>query len=401
MKKESKNPSGNTLDVLQTGVWSMVHWLRFLWPMLLVVGGGWMFFGPAIVNTIESTPHPALVYTIFGACLVAMLSAGMALNQYLLELNLANALLNTKPEERTFVWQACKGRSSFAPVYDLLLGPTRVSANARQTAVAAELEAADHALDARLEFANFLGGALVGLGLVGTFVGLLDTLDDLSKVFSALVNTGGGNVSPTAMFADMVSKLQAPMRGMGTAFVASLYGLLGSLVITLMLVAARKTHAAMNHAVNSVVRRLDYGLRSPQTDASPLQTLLNQITVTNKEQSTAFVQEVDKLGQLMAQQNQAVLGLLQQLADQARNQSSGQGLGHVLAELNAVLRQLQQRFAFSNAHETEHGRAILEQLKLSQKALSQNAAALAVAAQLWTMPEDGAPSSTSSNAPTA
>jgi LysM repeat protein len=53
----------------------------------------------------------------------------------------------------------------------------------------------------------------------------------LSGVFAAL---GGGSGSDSgAMFSTMIVKLQGPMQGMGTAFVASLYGLLGSLVIGL------------------------------------------------------------------------------------------------------------------------------------------------------------------------
>jgi putative cell wall-binding protein len=39
----------------------------------------------------------------------------------------------------------------------------------------------------------------------------------------------------------MISRLQAPMKAMGTAFVASLYGLLGSLIVGLMAYSAKKT----------------------------------------------------------------------------------------------------------------------------------------------------------------
>jgi hypothetical protein len=127
----------------------------------------------------------------------------------------------------------------------------------------AELEAGAFALEQKLELPHFLGGALVGMGLVGTFIGLLGTLEDLSTVFSALVNPSISTMSPTQMFSDMVTKLQAPMQGMGTAFVASLYGLLGSLLVTLMMVSARKTIASTLHHIHAVVRQLDYGARRP------------------------------------------------------------------------------------------------------------------------------------------
>ena len=101
----------------------------------------------------------------------------------------------------------------------------------RQPAMEDEMSSVESHMLGRLAMANLLSGSLVGLGLVGTFIGLLQTLHELSGVFAAL---GGGSGSDSgAMFSTMIVKLQGPMQGMGTAFVASLYGLLGSLVIGL------------------------------------------------------------------------------------------------------------------------------------------------------------------------
>ena len=101
----------------------------------------------------------------------------------------------------------------------------------RQPAMEDEMHGVEAQMLGRLAMPNLLSGSLVGLGLVGTFIGLLQTLDELSGVFAAL---GGGSGSDSgAMFSTMIVKLQGPMQGMGTAFVASLYGLLGSLIIGL------------------------------------------------------------------------------------------------------------------------------------------------------------------------
>ena len=239
----------------------LFHWARLLWPVILVLFAGFVFFADAVVATIVSTPHPALVYAIFGVCVVAIGAAMLALHQYLYEANLARHWLKLSDEMRTIELKKGIGKSNFAPVYHLLAGQTTLSPDTRQAAVTAELDSASYSLESRLELPNFLGGALVGLGLVGTFVGLLGTLEDLSKVFSALVNSSSSTMSPTQMFSDMVSKLQAPMRGMGTAFVASLYGLLGSLIVTLMLVSARKTGSTASRQVQDVVRQLGYGAK--------------------------------------------------------------------------------------------------------------------------------------------
>lgn len=308
------------------------HWFRLLWTALLVIGAGGIFFGAEVVATIVSTPHPALVYTIFGVCLIAIGAAMWALREYLYEAKVAKRWLSMSEEMRAVALKRTSDKSIYTPVYRLLNGSLQLSPEARQTAVNAELDAASHTLESRLEMPNFLGGALVGLGLVGTFVGLLGTLDDLSKVFSALSNSGSSTMSPTQMFSDMVGKLQAPMRGMGTAFVASLYGLMGSLIVTLMLVSARKTVADTDKQLHLVVRQLGYGAHQSKDEKSQTpasvptaqewphgEQMLNALTDLaasmddmrqNLGQSHQMqVQALEQSGAALAQMNAAVMGL--------------------------------------------------------------------------------------------
>ncbi len=306
----------------------LFHWARLMWPAILVIAAGALFFADAIVQTIVSTPHPALVYAIFGVCLIAIVAAMLALRQYLYEARLARHWLSLSDEMRTLEIEKGIDKSIFAPVYRLLAGHTTLSPDTRQAAVTAELETASYSLESRLELPNFLGGALVGLGLVGTFVGLLGTLDDLSKVFSALVNSGSSTMSPTAMFSDMVSKLQAPMRGMGTAFVASLYGLLGSLIVTLMLVSARKTGSAAARQVQTVVRQLGYGARLDEQIASaPIAVQQQEIIKALREmqmslaQTQAILVENAKLQNLAATQS---ADSIQQMSAAVMSMSDGQ-----------------------------------------------------------------------------
>jgi len=252
-----------SLPPLERFTWTdLGHWLRLLWPALLVVAGGGLFFREAVVATIVATPHPALVYSIFGVCLIAIFAAMAVLHRYLQESKYARRWMAMTPKMRALALKSEAKSSVFIPVYQLLTGQKTFSPESRQAAVTAELESGEISLEQRLELPNFLGGALVGMGLIGTFVGLLGTLEDLSKVFSALVNSGSTTMSPTQMFSDMVTKLQAPMQGMGTAFVASLYGLLGSLIVTLMMVSVRKTAASSVLQIQVVVRQLGYGAQT-------------------------------------------------------------------------------------------------------------------------------------------
>src|SRR5574343_1222817 len=80
------------------------HWLRFVWPAVLVVGCGWLFFAEAIKATIVSTPHPALVYAIFGTCAIAIASSIWSVKGYLHEAALSRGLLNLPIQERQAIW---------------------------------------------------------------------------------------------------------------------------------------------------------------------------------------------------------------------------------------------------------------------------------------------------------
>lgn len=78
------------------------------------------------------------------------------------------------------------------------------------------------------EITRYLIGLLIFLGLLGTFWGLLKTIDAVGGVIGGLsVETG----DLARVFADLQSGLEAPLGGMGTAFSSSLFGLGGSLVL--------------------------------------------------------------------------------------------------------------------------------------------------------------------------
>jgi hypothetical protein len=83
-------------------------------------------------------------------------------------------------------------------------------------------------LDESRDISRYLIGLLIFLGLLGTFWGLLQTIESVSGVIASL-NVGTGEMG--AVFDDLKTGLQAPLSGMGTAFSSSLFGLAGSLVL--------------------------------------------------------------------------------------------------------------------------------------------------------------------------
>lgn len=113
-------------------------------------------------------------------------------------------------------------------------------------------------LDESRETGRYLVGLLVFLGLLGTFWGLLETIQSVGKAINTLDTRQSDSV---LVFEELKNGLAAPLRGMGTAFSASLLGLAGSLVLGFLELQA-------GHAHNRFYNELEEWL-SGITDLSP------------------------------------------------------------------------------------------------------------------------------------
>ncbi len=94
-------------------------------------------------------------------------------------------------------------------------------------------------LDEARDTGRYLVGLLVFLGLLGTFWGLLETIQSVGGVIGALNTSGGASI---AVFDELKAGLAAPLKGMGTAFSSSLLGLSGSLVLGFLELQASHAH---------------------------------------------------------------------------------------------------------------------------------------------------------------
>ena len=83
-------------------------------------------------------------------------------------------------------------------------------------------------LDESREISRYMIGLLVFLGLLGTFWGLLITIDSVGSVISSL---GVNDDDASSMFLSLKEGMKEPLNGMGTAFSSSLFGLSGSLIL--------------------------------------------------------------------------------------------------------------------------------------------------------------------------
>ena len=112
-------------------------------------------------------------------------------------------------------------------------------------------------LDEARDTGRYMVGLLVFLGLLGTFWGLLDTIQSVGRVIGSLDTS----TETVAVFDELKAGLAAPLRGMGTAFSSSLLGLAGSLILGFLQLQA-------GHANNRFYNELEEWL-SGMTELTP------------------------------------------------------------------------------------------------------------------------------------
>ncbi len=134
-------------------------------------------------------------------------------------------------------------------------------------------------LDENRELSRYTTGVMIFLGLLGTFWGLLRTVNSVAEVINGM-NLAGGDVN--AMFAQLKGGLAGPLAGMGTAFSSSMFGLSGALILGFLDLTAGQ---AMNRFFNELeewlagLTRLSTGALAGDGDGSMpvyVQALLEQ-----------------------------------------------------------------------------------------------------------------------------
>ncbi|MFQ5954814.1 MAG: flagellar motor protein MotA [Kiloniellales bacterium] len=185
------------------------------------------------------------------------------------------------------------------------------------------------------EFSRYMIGLLVFLGLLGTFWGLLRTVESVGGVIADLEVGAGGDMA--AMFGELKGGLQAPLAGMGTAFSSSLFGLAGSLILGFLELTATQ---AQNRFYNDLEEWLSgltrlssgsLGVDGEQPVPAVIQALLEQtaesldelqrIMVRGEEGRAAgnnnLLQLTERVG-LVADQMRAEQDLFRRLAESQR-----------------------------------------------------------------------------------
>lgn len=156
-------------------------------------------------------------------------------------------------------------------------------------------------LDESRDITRYQTGLLIFLGLLGTFWGLLETINAVAGVIADLSLVGD---DLPAMFDELKIGLAAPLSGMGTAFSSSLFGLAGSLVLGFIDLQATQAQNSfyndMEEWLSGLTRLSSSEPGGPLSDASAAQPLpayieaMLQQTAENTEQLRIAVQRSEE-----------------------------------------------------------------------------------------------------------
>ncbi|MBV9652951.1 MAG: flagellar motor protein MotA [Acetobacteraceae bacterium] len=221
-------------------------------------------------------------------------------------------------------WQQARARLSSLPA-PRLLAPMASMLAARESrgrdgehrltlssmAMRTLLDGISSRLDESRELSRYMTGLMIFLGLLGTFWGLLATIASVSDVINGMT-VGSGDVS--TLFEQLKAGLAKPLRGMGTAFSASMFGLAGALVLGFLDLTAGQ---AQNRFFNELeewlagITRLSSGALAEGEASVPVyvQALLEQTAENMEELQRILARGED--GRMQA--NLAVLSLTERL----------------------------------------------------------------------------------------
>lgn len=220
-----------------------VYYLYTAMPFVLLLIAAALYY-KAIVKTIVSNPHPQINYLIFAITLVGGVLILMSIKKLMHEvkqLSLFTEAQRNGASQEQLQEMALGCDADIAYVLRMVAASSgRSITHQEQIALENELHKAGTRLNSRNALPQFLGGLLVGMGLLGTFIGLLATLDDIAILISSFGSLDMKTADPIQVFGLMVQRMEAPMHSMGIAFSASMYGLLGSIILGFMMVSVRR-----------------------------------------------------------------------------------------------------------------------------------------------------------------
>lgn len=155
------------------------------------------------------------------------------------------------------------------PMATILADATRRTVLSPQT-MRTLLDSLASRLDETRDVLRYLVGLLIFLGLLGTFWGLLDTVQSVGAAIRALDVT---STQSQSVFEELKTGLQRPLEGMGLSFASSLFGLAGSLILGFLELKASQAQNRFYHNLEDWLSTIT-DLRAGDSGSAAIPSLL-------------------------------------------------------------------------------------------------------------------------------
>ena len=225
--------------------------------------------------------------------------------------------------------------------------PLRLTA----TTMRSILDSVGARMDEGREISRYLIALLVFLGLLGTFWGLIETIEAVSGAIQNLTVDSGENFK--TVFQKFKEDLLTSIGGAGTAFSTSLFGLGGSLIVGFLDLQAgqaqNRFYTGLEDWLSGVTRLsslpTEFGEDEPESSEAYLQALLEHTAeIMENIQQSLTTSERER-----ADTGRSLAALTQQLAVIAENMSGEQALLKNLAEAQVAMKPVLDRLATEQA----------------------------------------------------
>lgn len=362
-------------------------------PVCLLILGTVVFF-EAIANTVRGNPHPQINYVIFVlfvAGSVLMLSHVRRINRegWLVQ-GFMDQLKSGASSADVLAWLKNtngSGRFDVAELLQEVLGlQGRVVGAVEHSAIEAEVDRFQAQQNRRMLVAQYFPGLMVGMGLFGTFIGLLGALQEIGKLIGGFA-IGPGMSDPVAAVSELVTRLTEPMKAMGVAFSASLFGVLGSMVMGMLMVFIKGGAAELVSLVHSRtmwlmdLSKATGGEAVSGVDVQPLQEALTELAQHSPllQGLSLALDQSERRVRLLLDSNTTLSARLEQtvhwqqrMAEQSAQQSDGQKT--MVAALDKMCEMQAQSLAVlrdSGLRQQESSQMLSQQQQLLQQTITR------------------------------
>lgn len=196
--------------------------ILYMFVFLIAAGAVGVLLYPTLLTAFEA--NPALNGVILGTLLLGVIVVFGQANVIYPAIRWVEAYWDAADPGRTRLPRA----PGLIAAVATLLGESDKHGRLSAASTSAMLDSVGARIDENREISRYLIALLVFIGLLGTFWGLLQTVTAVGDTIATL-NTA--STAPEAAISQLITGLEAPLSGMGTAFSSSLFGLAGSLVL--------------------------------------------------------------------------------------------------------------------------------------------------------------------------